>query len=62
METIKFYISCAGVAGDPNKLLVAVDPSGNIYYHMFNDNSNISLWLAKRRLIKRIKLLRDVEI
>ena len=59
---INFYISSAGVSGDSDKLLVAMDSNGNRYCHLFNHNSNFSLWRAKKKLIKRIKLMESVKI
>jgi len=59
---INFYISSAGVSGDPDKLLVAMTSNGNRYCRSFNHNSNFSLWRAKKKLIKRIKLLESVKI
>lgn len=56
--TIKFHTSCAGIAGDPHKLLFAeVEEHGIREYEMYNTWSwfNLSFYRAKKKLIRKIK-------
>lgn len=55
---IKFYTSCAGIAGDPDKLLVAEVQGYDIReLEMYDTTSwfNHSFYRAKKKLLKRIK-------
>lgn len=57
MVKLKFYISSAGVAGDPYKLLVACDENGDKLGNiLFKDDSLLSLRWNKRKLMKKIEL------
>lgn len=57
-KKIDFYISCAGVAGDPYKLLCGVDTdTGRRYCELFNENSIWSLKRTKKKILKKIKAL-----
>lgn len=55
---ISFYISSAGVSGDPYKLLYGVDHELEFKCcELFNENSIWSLKRAKKKIIKKIKAL-----
>lgn len=54
---IDIYTSCAGIAGDPYKLLVAETECGIRETELYNTWSwfKLDFYCAKRKLIKRIK-------
>jgi len=53
MLHIYYRISCAGIAGDPSKLLVATSSRGHKTRTLFNSDSKRSL----KRAIKKLKRL-----
>jgi len=57
-----FEISAGGIAGDSFKLLYINSEHGHSYCAGFDENSLISTWWAKKRLIKLLKILTEEEI
>lgn len=53
---VRIYISSAGIAGDPHKLLV-IDSDKIATHQLFNTNSflNLSFWWAMFKLINIFK-------
>lgn len=52
-----FYISSAGVAGDPHKLVVLELSGGSKFFQLFNSKSLRSLRRAKKKLRKEAELV-----
>lgn len=56
--TVRFYTSCAGIAGDPHKLLVAEIPNEGIRETELYSTwalFNWDFWYARWKLLRRIK-------
>lgn len=58
---VKTYISSAGVAGDPHKLLVMIFKNKK-YYRLFRSGSIWSLRRCRKKLLKEIELTTGVNL
>ena len=56
MDKVRFHISGAGIAGDPQKLLVGVSDDRRIN-RLFNSNWLICMRYAKYKILKELEIL-----